>query len=135
MAGTGRAPFPGKLRQPPVAARILLVDDDSNILDTAKDILEDAGYTVETATRVAVALERLQKDPFHLMLVDFNLPDGSGVDLAAQAQVLRPGILVILMTGEANVALDKSAKVHDYLVKPVNPPQLLQVLAKALPSA
>jgi DNA-binding NtrC family response regulator len=110
----------------------LLVDDDPNILDTAKDILEDANYVVETAATVASATERLQKEPFDLMLVDFNLPDGRGVDLAVQAQSLRPGILVILMTGEANIQLDKSAPVSDYLIKPVHPPELLRILAQAL---
>ena len=116
----------------PPLPRILLVDDDPNILDTAKDILEDANYVVETAATSASAVDCLQKEPFHLMLVDFNLPDGSGVALAVQAQALRPGIRVILMTGEANIRLDSSAPVHEYLVKPVNPPQLLQILAKAL---
>jgi len=116
-------------------SRILLVDDDPNILDTAKDILEDANYAVETAGTSAAAVERLRQEPFHVMLVDFHLPDGSGVALAAQAQALRPGILVILMTGEADVQRDPTTPIHDILIKPVHPPQLLRILAQALASA
>ena len=54
---------------------ILLVDDDVNILDTAKDILEEAGYEISTASTGAKAVELLDKKAFNVVVADFQLPD------------------------------------------------------------
>ncbi len=112
---------------------ILLVDDDPQILDTAKDILEDAGYDVESAGSVAAARECLRAGHYSLMIVDFNLPDGTGLDLAPEAKLADPKTRVILMSGEASIDLGAAAPaIHSILTKPVNPQQLLALIKKAL---
>src|SRR5205823_4121437 len=61
---------------------VLLVDDDANILDTAKDILEEAKYVVETAGTGAAALKLLEQKQFNVVIVDFQLPDTTGLEMA-----------------------------------------------------
>src|SRR5438105_3770405 len=108
---------------------ILIVDDDPNILETAKDILEDAGYTVHAEGTGAGALQVLKSIPVDAALFDFNLPDATGVELAAQAKQLRPRVVVFLLTGEATVDLGPNPDIVDLvLTKPVNPAQLLKVI-------
>ena len=112
-----------------VTVRILLVDDDPNILDTGKDILEEAGYQVGAADCIAKALDILRAQTFDVMIADLHLPDGSGFDLAVLARQIRPSAKIMMMTGEAEVARSSST-VDDTLTKPVDPAELLQHLRK-----
>jgi DNA-binding NtrC family response regulator len=110
---------------------LLLVDDDPHILETAQDILEAAGYTVQTAETGAAALQKLRAVPCELMIVDFNLLDMSGIDVAVQAKQIRPELVVFMMTGEANVDLGPAETIiHTLLMKPVSPPQLIDLIHK-----
>lgn len=118
-------------------ASILLVDDDERILDSARDILEDAGYDIETASTGAAALERLDRRAFNLAVVDFQLPDSTGLELARQVRERNEFTLVILMTGHASLEMAVKAiqeAVYDYLIKPVDPAQLKRTIEKALDS-
>jgi CheY-like chemotaxis protein len=108
---------------------ILLVDDDPNILDTAREILENAGYTVIAEGTGAGALAKLKSSSVDLAVLDFNLPDTQGVDLAIRAKRIRPQISIILLTGEGSVDLGPAKDAIDILLtKPVNPTQLIQVI-------
>ncbi len=108
---------------------ILLVDDDPNILDTVKDILEDAGYRVEAAESGAAALQKLKNSSVDVAVFDLNLPDAKGVDLAVEAKRLCPKMAIILMTGEENVDLGLAqTSIDSILTKPVSPDELIRVI-------
>jgi signal transduction histidine kinase len=114
---------------------VLLVDDDVNILDTAKDILEEAKYVVDTASTGAAALKLLGEKQFNVVVVDFQLPDSTGLELARKVREHNIDTCVILMTGHAS--LDMAVKaiqeaIYDYLIKPVDPAQLQRTIEKAL---
>jgi signal transduction histidine kinase len=114
---------------------VLLVDDDVNILDTAKDILEEANYVVSTASNGADALKLLGEKQFNIVVVDFQLPDTTGLELARKVREHNDHTLVILMTGHASLEMAVKAiqeAVYDYLIKPVDPAQLQRTLEKAL---
>src|SRR5580698_5032939 len=114
---------------------ILLVDDDRHILDTLRDILEDAGYDIETATTGAQATAALDRRHFNLVVVDFQLPDATGLELARKVRERNDFTLVILMTGHASLEMAVKAiqeAVYDYLIKPVDPAQLKRTIEKAL---
>jgi DNA-binding response OmpR family regulator len=118
-----------------MAKTILIVDDDPNILDTARDILEDAGYAVFAEVTGAGALAKLSSSPADLALFDFNLPDTQGIDLAVKAKKIRPKMAIFLMTGEAGVDLGAAQGAVDLvLTKPVNPVKLLQVIQARIDS-
>lgn len=114
---------------------VLLVDDDANILDTVKDILEEAHYVIETALTGAQALKRLDEQDFNVVVVDFQLPDGTGLELARKVRERNEDSCVILMTGHASLEMAVRAiqeAVYDYLIKPVDPALLQRTIEKAL---
>jgi DNA-binding NtrC family response regulator len=117
-----------------MAKTILLADDDPHILETAKDILEAAGYNVLTAETGAGTLQCLEDHPCDLLIVDFNLLDMTGIELAVKAKRLRPALFVILMTGESSVDLGEAKTIiQAILTKPVHPPDLFALIHKILP--
>ena len=114
---------------------VLLVDDDVNILDTAKDILEEAGYEISTASNGTRAIELLDQKAFNVVVVDFQLPDTTGLELARKVREHNDYTLVILMTGHASLEMAVKAiqeAVYDYLIKPVDPAQLQRTIERAL---
>jgi two-component system NtrC family sensor kinase len=64
-----------------MATRILVVDDETDILDLMRDVLSDAGYEVDVAPNAATALELIREHIFDAAILDFNLPDMDGVML------------------------------------------------------
>ncbi len=115
--------------------RVLLVDDDVNILDTAKDILEEASYEVFTAATGAQAIAQLDQRAFNIVVVDFQLPDSTGLELARKVRERNDFTLVVLMTGHASLEMAVKAiqeAIYDYLIKPVDPGQLKRALERAL---
>jgi signal transduction histidine kinase len=114
---------------------ILLVDDDVNILDTAKDILEESGYVVMTAPTGTDAVRQLEEQQFNIVVVDFQLPDTTGLELARKVRESNDYSYVILMTGHASLDMAVNAiheAVYDYLIKPVDPGQLQRTIARAV---
>jgi len=114
---------------------VLLVDDDANILETAKDILEEAKYVITTASNGAQALEKLDQNEFNVVVVDFQLPDATGLELARKVRERNDHTCVILMTGHASLEMAVKAiqeAVYDYLIKPVDPSRLKRTIEKAI---
>lgn len=81
--------------------RILLVEDDPTVLSLTYDVLTNLGYSVQTATNAAEALDRLGADlRIDLLFTDVVMPGGvSGLSLARAARDLRPGLRVLLTSG------------------------------------
>jgi CheY-like chemotaxis protein len=105
---------------------ILVVDDEKNIRDVVRYVLERAGYRViltdNAEAALAVLNERLLEP--QLLLTDIVMPGMNGLALAAQAHHLRPSLPVIFMTGFANeYQAELSGSVC--LRKPFKPPELL----------
>ena len=118
-----------------VKKRILAVDDDHDILESVKAILESEGYLVETADRGAEALEKALNQSFDLALLDIKLPDMEGQKLLGRMGEIRPDMKKIMLTGYASVdnaieALNSGA--NAYLTKPVDPEELLKVVGSKL---
>ncbi|MEW6140271.1 MAG: response regulator [Thermodesulfobacteriota bacterium] len=110
---------------------ILLVDDDPNLRDSLKDVLEGEGYEVALASTRAQAVEVAEKVRPRLAIVDLKLPDGSGTALLSELSRVTPETVCMLMTAYADVdsavlALEKGA--FHYLRKPVNPAELVELV-------
>src|SRR5689334_4348409 len=106
--------------------RVLCVDDDPATQVVLSGIIEDAGWQPELALNATVARQTLEANPnIQVVLLDWMLPDGSGVDLCRELKAVSGASLyVILVTvrGEpedVETGLDTGA--DDYLVKPVSP--------------
>jgi DNA-binding NtrC family response regulator len=114
--------------------RILVVDDDVNILRVFKRILEKEGYIVETSETGTDAITKIQKAKFTVYLVDVRLPDMDGTDLLLKIPK-DPKIIKIIVTGFSTNEVGKKAAdygANDFLVKPVKPEELIVTVRENL---
>jgi two-component system, OmpR family, KDP operon response regulator KdpE len=115
-------------------ARVLVVDDEPHIVRGLKVILRKAGYQVEAAETKQEALDALSVRPPDAMVLDLVLPDGSGVDVCADARRWTDLPIIVLSAvgdeGEKVRALDAGA--DDYVTKPFGVDELLARLRAAL---
>ena len=115
--------------------RILVIDDDTGILDSTKQILEIEGYEVDTAQTAMEGLEKIEHNFYNLGLFDIKLPDMDGTELLERAQKIRPGMKKIMVTGFAsleNSVLSLNAGADAYILKPVDPFMLIAKIQEKL---
>ncbi|MFL5867735.1 MAG: response regulator transcription factor, partial [Thermoleophilaceae bacterium] len=107
-------------------ARVLVVDDELQILRGLKVILRNAGYSVETAATKAEALDAVSVRPPDVLVLDLVLPDGSGVEVCEEIRRWSTlPILVVSAVGDEREkvrALDAGA--DDYITKPFGSEEL-----------
>jgi two-component system, NtrC family, sensor histidine kinase HydH len=112
---------------------VLCVDDNADFTDNLREILEDVGYRVHTASSHAEAIAAANAG-FDVALVDVRLPDGDGTTLAVKLRESHPDSQVILLTGfatlESAVAAVR-AGAWAYLMKPCATPELLVAVEQA----
>ncbi len=119
------------------AKSILIVDDEPNLRATLAMILQREGYVVTTAASANEAHQLLQAGAFDLVFLDIKMPDKSGLTLLTEIRDLYSNMPIVLLTAYASLesAIDAVRKgADDYLLKPIDPPQILErvrlVLAK-----
>jgi signal transduction histidine kinase/ActR/RegA family two-component response regulator len=120
-------------------ARVLLVDDEPEVVDVARLALSRCGnVAVETANSAPAALERLADDDgFDLVVTDHAMPGMSGLELARSLRDRHPHIAVLLMTGYADgldAAAAEAAGARRLLSKPLEPGAFCSVVADILES-
>ena len=101
--------------------KILLVDDDPNILRVIAFALEDRGYQVTTASGGEAAIDALRKKGFDLVITDLNMPGTDGIAVVKKAKGLNRDCGVMILTGSGDGALvAKALRVgaDDYMLKP-----------------
>ena len=115
-------------------ARVLVVDDERQILRALELKLRNAGYAVDTAATAKEALAHAAMHPPEAVILDLLLPDGSGTDVARELRTWSAApILVLSAVGEEKekiAALDAGA--DDYVTKPFSGDELLARLRAAL---
>ena len=120
--------------------RILIADDQQDILDALRLLLKNHGYTTRGVTSSSDLLEALANDEFDLLLMDLNYARDStsgqeGLDLLALLQQNENLPPVVVMTGWATVGLAVEAMqrgVADFVEKPWNNSRLLEILQKQI---
>ncbi len=115
--------------------RLIIVDDESELLNILCDILTDRGYETVGYTSGAEALAKLKDEDFDLLLTDLMMPEMGGIELLQAALVIDPNIVGIVMTGQGTVQTAVEAMktgAFDYIMKPFNLNSLLPVLSRAM---
>ena len=118
-------------------ARILIVDDDKDLLRLMSEYLGANGFQLEVASSAAQARDRLGRSKYDAILSDFNMPGESGLDLLGHVSSRYPGLPFILMTGSGLSLLeDKANKMggSGYVVKPFKLKDLLETIERVLGS-
>jgi len=114
---------------------VLVIDDDKTIRKTLTRMLAREGFSVDTAPNGKQALEKSQLKHYDLALVDIRLPDMEGTKLLKMLREKNPEIKEIIITGYPSLenalqAIDEGADA--YIVKPLNPPDLLAKIREKL---
>ncbi len=115
--------------------KILWVDDEIDLLKPHILFLEKKGYEVAAALSGSDALEMLMHEPYDLVFLDENMPGLSGLETLEQLRSQYPHLPVVMVTKSDEEQLMNQAiagKTVDFLIKPVNPSQLLLTLKKIL---
>jgi two-component system cell cycle response regulator CpdR len=120
--------------------RILLAEDEEAMRSFLERALTRAGYEVQAFENGVAAFQRLQQEPFTLLLTDIVMPEMDGIELARRASELDPTLKIMFITGFAAVTLNTAGRVDGaeearVLSKPFHLKQLVgeidQLLAEA----
>lgn len=116
-------------------AKILVVDDETDMLETCAEILSSDGVEIVTEAKGPAAAERIGKEGFDLLLLDLKMPGMDGLALLQHARKISPETMVVMFTGFPTVetaveAVKKGA--FDYVTKPFTPDQLRVAVGRAL---
>jgi DNA-binding response OmpR family regulator len=112
---------------------ILVVDDDFQIRDSLRKVLQQEGYEVEMAADGHEGAEKAQKDPVDLVLLDLSLPGSDGWDTFERLTAMNPLMPIIMITGRQNQAdLAEAAGVGALMMKPLDVPWMLRTITKLL---
>jgi CheY-like chemotaxis protein len=113
--------------------QILWTDDEIDLLRPHILFLEEKGYMVLTASNGDDAIELVNKNDFDLIFLDEHMPGLSGLETLSKIKEIQPGIPVVMITkSEEEDIMDAAigSQIADYLIKPVNPNQILLSIKK-----
>lgn len=116
-------------------AKILLIEDDLTYSKIIKNFLEKNGYEVTSSTKVTEGLQSLERMNPDLVITDYRLPDGTGMEVLDQVTHYSSVTPVILITNYSDIRTAvKSMKMgaFEYITKPINPDELLLTVKQAL---
>lgn len=115
--------------------RILIVDDEVDVLDLCKRILMGQGYQVKSAHNGYEAIDIARSDQFDLLLTDIKMPGMSGLEIAQQLKENDPNMICVTMTGFSTMDMAINALklgIDEFILKPFTPKELNAAIAKAL---
>ena len=120
------------------AQRILIVDDEADVVYSFQRVLADEPVEVVGVTSGLEGLKRLKKEAYDLVLLDVRIGAEHGIEIFRQIRKENPRQLVIVMTahGTAQTAIEAmKLGAFDYILKPFDVPELLSILRRALQTA
>lgn len=115
--------------------KVLIVDDDSSIRNMLAIVLKKAGYDATSSENGYVALDKLAKENFDLIISDIKMPGINGIELLKRIKAAHPEIPVIMITAyaSANDAVEAmKLGAEDYITKPFNIDELKLIIDKAI---
>jgi DNA-binding NtrC family response regulator len=115
--------------------RLLIVDDEVELMSALRDILTEQGYDVVGVTNSKEALKVEQEGPCDLLLTDLMMPDMDGIQLLRKCLEIDPNLIGIIMTGQGTVQTAVEAMklgAFDYVLKPFKLQAMLPILTRAM---
>ncbi|MEX2233205.1 MAG: sigma-54 dependent transcriptional regulator [Cyclobacteriaceae bacterium] len=116
-------------------ASILLIEDDLTFSRILEGFLSKKGYQVTTSHKGKDGLKVFQSKSFDFILLDYRLPDTTGMDILLEIKKATPTVPVVIMTSFSDIRTAVKAiksGAYEYITKPVNPDELLMILQQAL---
>lgn len=124
--------------------KILIIEDNESLAESLQRVLQVEGYAVETQAAADTGLNLAKGGSFDVVVTDLQLPGGrpqdsrAGLDLIQQLHAAKPRLPIILMTAHhtTETAIEATKLgAYDYLLKPFDPAELLELVAKAAASS
>ena len=115
--------------------KILIVDDEKNVLSSFKKVFSREGYNIVTAGNAEEGLSCAQKDAFNLLIMDIRMPGISGLEAFSRFKEIDSKMPIIIMTayGTTETAIEAMQKgAFDYVLKPFEVPKMKELIEKAL---
>ncbi|GAB4345232.1 MAG: GspE/PulE family protein [Gammaproteobacteria bacterium] len=120
----------------PERYRLLIVDDEANVLKALKRVFREENYAIETVSSAEEALERLAKQSFHVVISDYMMPGVNGAEFLKRVKAQWPDTIRIMLTGHADtnavMGAIKEGAVYKFILKPWNDDDLRVTVALAL---
>jgi len=113
---------------------VLVVDDDNAVCRIVQRMLSDEQYQVQTSQSVADAFQAIEQKPFDAYVLDYKLPDGSGLDVAERIRSIGSEAPIILISGYDGSSVTSRAekyRIFDFLQKPFSREMICNALGKA----
>ncbi|MDP4268676.1 MAG: PglZ domain-containing protein [Bacteroidota bacterium] len=113
--------------------RLLWADDEIDLLKPYVFFLEEKGYEVVTASNGRDAIDLCREENFDMIFLDENMPGLSGLETLARIKEINPSVPIVMITKSEEENIMNQAigsKIADYLIKPVNPNQILMSIKK-----
>lgn len=120
------------------SGRVFVVDDDPSVLRALERLLRSNGFSVESFTSPSAFLEQLPYEGPACLLLDLRMPGTSGLDVQAAMNRTESPLPVVFLSAQGDVPSAARAMrdgAVDFLVKPVDEPQLLEAIARAISRA
>ena len=118
-----------------MSSKILWADDEIELLKPHVLFLQDKGYEVITVNSGSDAVDLVKDENFDIIFLDENMPGLSGLEALSEIKTTKPSIPVVMITKSEEESIMEEAigsKISDYLIKPVNPNQILLSIKKNL---
>jgi DNA-binding response OmpR family regulator len=115
--------------------RILIVDDDAASLEVLGEVLNRANYLTFSASTGYDAVKIIQEQPLDLAILDYDLPDTTGLELLRHIKRSRPSIFVIIMSANTSTSVKSDvfeAGAFTFIPKPIDLRQFLQFVRRAI---
>jgi len=112
---------------------ILWIDDEIDLLKIHILFLERKGYNVSTANNAFDALEMIKQKRYDIVFLDENMPGKTGLEILPEIKANRPAMPVVMITKSEEEDIMEEAigsQINDYLIKPVNPNQIILSIKK-----
>src|SRR5947207_324257 len=114
---------------------VLLIEDEPTLSEALQNVLKHEGYEVVAASNAPQGLAAASKNDIQVVITDWKMPNGNGMEIVKSLHRSKPHVPVILMTGhhttEAAIEAMKLGA-YDYIVKPFDPPEFLELVSKAV---
>lgn len=122
-----------------LSKRILIVDDEPNIVLSLEFLMKKAGYSVRSAVDGEAALKEMSEDPADLILLDVNIPKRNGYEVceAIRANPLWKQVRIVMLTAKGrDIEREKGLAVgaDDYVIKPFATKELMETVHRMLGS-
>ncbi len=113
---------------------VFIIDDEPQIVDSLSIIFSSEGFSVQTASTGAEAVDIFESEPQPVVVCDYSLPDVKGIDLLHKFRETLPEVQMIMLTGKGTIDIAVAAMkagMFDFITKPVDPGHLIELVKRA----